>query len=144
LQKATAGREVLEVREHFFVHGNVPHMAVVLLLGDTGEVRRRRPSGPDPAEDLPDNRKALYRDLRTWRNERAKADGVPSYVIARNVQVAEICRRLPRTLAELKEIDGIGEATCEKYGRDILARVPEALPAVEAEQSEPENKDDTR
>jgi hypothetical protein len=29
---------VLEAREHFFVHGNVPHMAVVLLLGDTGEV----------------------------------------------------------------------------------------------------------
>tara|TARA_B100002003_G_scaffold183301_1_gene171490 strand:+ start:181 stop:429 length:249 start_codon:yes stop_codon:yes gene_type:complete len=38
LHKATAGREVLEAREHFFVHGNVPHMAVVLLLGDTGEV----------------------------------------------------------------------------------------------------------
>jgi hypothetical protein len=33
LQKASAGREVLDAREHFFVHGNVPHMAVVLLLG---------------------------------------------------------------------------------------------------------------
>jgi superfamily II DNA helicase RecQ len=53
---------------------------------------------------------------------------VPSYVIARNVQLAEICRRLPRSLAELKEVEGIGEATCEKYGRDLLARIPPAAP----------------
>jgi superfamily II DNA helicase RecQ len=144
LHKATAGREVLEAREHFFVHGNVPHMAVVLLLGDTGEVRRRRPPGPDPAEDLSDDRKSLYRDLRSWRNERAKTDGVPSYVIARNVQVAEICKRLPRTMAELKEIEGIGEATCEKYGRDILARIPEDMPRMSANPSEAEKRGDAQ
>ncbi len=140
--KAVAGREVLEAREHFFVHGNVPHMAVVLLLGDAaGGGARQRPPGPDPGEELPDDRKGLYRALRTWRNERARADGVPSYVIARNVQIAEICKRLPRTLAELKEIEGIGEATCEKYGRDILTRVPQDVPAAEPEPSKPENKD---
>jgi len=144
LQKATAGREVLDAREHFFVHGNVPHMAVVLLLGDAGAGNRRRPSGPDPADALPDDRKALYRDLRTWRNERAKTDGVPSYVIARNVQVAEICKRLPRTLAELKEIEGIGEATSEKYGRDILARIPEDTPSMPAKPSEPEKRGDAQ
>jgi len=33
LTKATTGREVLEVREHFFVHGNVPHLALIVLLG---------------------------------------------------------------------------------------------------------------
>ena len=125
--RATAGREVLDVREHFFVYGNVPHLALVLLLGDAREMSRRR-EGPDPGDELPDDRKALYRDLRTWRNERARADGVPSYVIARNVQLAEICRRLPRSLAELKEVEGIGEATCEKYGRDLLARIPPAAP----------------
>jgi len=31
LTQATAGREVLEVREHFFVYGNVPHLTLVLL-----------------------------------------------------------------------------------------------------------------
>jgi superfamily II DNA helicase RecQ len=101
LTRATAGREVLEVREHFFMHGNVPHLALVLLLGDAREMTRRR-EGPDPGDALPEDRKALYRALRKWRNERARADGVPSYIIARNVQLAEICRRLPRTLAELK------------------------------------------
>lgn len=141
LLKACSGREVLEAREHFFIHGNVPHMAVVLLLGDAAVSRGRRPPGPDPGEELPADRKGLYRALRIWRNERAKSDGVPSYVIARNVQVAEICKRLPRSLAELKEIDGIGEATCEKYGRDILARIPENMPSVEIKPSNPEEKD---
>lgn len=131
LTRATAGREVLEVREHFFTHGSVPHLALVLLLGDARETPRRR-EGPDPGDELPEERKALYRALRKWRNERARADGVPSYVIARNAQLAEICRRLPRTLAELKEVEGIGEATCEKYGRDILARIPPAVPEADA------------
>jgi len=31
LTQATAAREVLEVREHFFVYGNVPHLTLVLL-----------------------------------------------------------------------------------------------------------------
>ena len=125
LARATAGREVLEVREHFFVYGNVPHLALVLLLSDAREQTRRR-EGPDPGDELPEDRRALYRSLRKWRNERARTDGVPSYIIARNAQLAEICRRLPQTLAELREVEGIGEATCEKYGRDILALIPPA------------------
>ncbi len=28
LRQATAGREVLEARDHFFTHGNVPHLAL--------------------------------------------------------------------------------------------------------------------
>lgn len=131
LTRATAGREVLEVREHFFMHGNVPHLALVLLLGEAREVTRRR-EGPDPGDELPEDRKALYRALRKWRNERARSDGVPSYIIARNAQLAEICRRLPRTLAELKEVEGIGEATCEKYGQEILAHIPPAAPEANA------------
>ncbi len=57
------------------------------------------------------------------------------------MQIVEICKRLPRTLAELKEIEGIGEATCEKYGRDILTRIPQDLPAAEPGASKPEKKD---
>ena len=127
LRQATAGREVLEVREHFFTHGNVPHLALVLLLGDAPAGATRTREGqrlPDAGEDLPEGLQGLYRDLKKWRNERARSDGVPAYAIARNAQLAEICRRQPRSLAALKEIEGFGEATCLKYGQEILARVP--------------------
>jgi ATP-dependent DNA helicase RecQ len=125
LRQATAGREVLEAREHFFTHGNVPHLAVVLLLGDGPSEARypRDPSAPDPESSLPEERRGLYRDLRRWRNERAKADGKPAYAVARNAQLAEIVIRAPKTLAELKEVAGIGEAFCRDYGAAVLDRV---------------------
>jgi superfamily II DNA helicase RecQ len=123
LRQAIAGREVLEAREHFFLHGNVPHLALVLMLGDglTNEgFRPRDPNAPNPEELVPEDRRPLYRDLKRWRNDRAKADGKPAYAIARNVQLAEIVNRAPKSLAELKEIAGIGEAFCRDYGEAVL------------------------
>jgi hypothetical protein len=64
LRKAISGREVLEAREHFFTHGNVPHLSLTLLLGDApagGDGFRRR-AGPDPEEGLEEARRPLYRD----------------------------------------------------------------------------------
>ena len=144
LRKAISGREVLEAREHFFMHGNMPHMALTLLLGDApaggGEAGGfRKPSqGPDPEATLEESRRPFYRDLKRWRNEQSKAEGKPAYAIARNAQLAEIARRLPRSLAELKEIDGIGEAFCRDYGAKVLGVIPDQLgpapsPAASAE-----------
>lgn len=132
LREATAGREVLEVREHFFVHGGVPHLSLVLLTGDGPGASQKPSTGrseEDPGAQLPEALRPLYRALREWRNEEAKKAGIPSYVIFRNIQLAEICRRLPRSRAALREIDGIGEATCAKYGAAILALIPEDLQA---------------
>ena len=132
LRAAAAGREVLEVREHFFVHGTVPHLALVLLLGDgAGAPGRAAPRPEDnPELELAEALRPLYRSLRQWRNDEAKKAGIPSYAIMRNAQLAEICRRLPRTAAGLREIEGIGEATCAKYGAAILALLPANLAAA--------------
>ena len=68
VRDAAGGREILEVRDHFFIHGNVPHLALVLLLADgtagTGKGAFGRPPGPDPSKALPDHLQKLYRDLR--------------------------------------------------------------------------------
>ena len=129
LRRAISGREVLEAREHFFMHGNVPHLALTLLLGDAPACgdgfRRRTGTGPDPEEGLEEARRPLYRDLKRWRNDRARADGKPAYAVARNAQLAEIARRVPRSLAGLKEIDGVGEAFCRDYGAEVLGLMPD-------------------
>ncbi len=81
LRAATFGKTVLDVREHFFLHGNVPHLALVLQLGDApayadaGGFRPRGPDAPDPAEGLTDAQRGVYRALRAWRNETARAEG---------------------------------------------------------------------
>ena len=146
LSAAEGGGALLEVREHFFVHEGVPHLACVLLLDEAraGASAAGRPRPYSPDEDVealvPEPQRDLYRVLRRWRNEAAKKEGIPSYVIMRNRQLAEICRRLPHSLAELKEIDGIGEATCAKYGRDVLALIPDgAAPAAAPEAAKEES-----
>ncbi len=126
LKAATFGREVLSVTEHFFVHGNVPHLTLVLSLGDSphyenaGSYRPRDPNAPNPEDGLTDAQKTCYRALKTWRNETAKAEGRPAYAIARNTQLAELAKAAPKSMAALKEIDGFGEGFCDKYGQRVL------------------------
>lgn len=119
---------LLDIREYFFQHGGVPCMTFVMLFdaisADTDTPRNRR-SAPDPGEGLPEELRPLYSIIRQWRNARAKQDGIPAYAVFRNAQLAEICLRRPGTVAELKEIEGVGEATCRKYAQDVLALLAE-------------------
>ncbi len=119
VDQACASGGLTEVRDHFFIHRGVPHLALVMFIDDAGTAAARIGKAPedDPGRELPEALQSLYRTLRNWRNERAKADGVPAYVVLRNAQLAEICRKLPRSLAALRQIEGFGEGTCEKYGK---------------------------
>ena len=129
LRRATAGRDVHAVREYFFVHGGVPHLALVLTLaGDAGVARpAQKRAGPDPMMGLPPERRKLYLELKRWRNGQAEMDGVPPFVVMRNELLAEVSRRAPHSLAALKEIAGVGEKTVSKYGTGLLSCVPEGL-----------------
>ena len=122
LHAATFGRDVLSVDQHFFVHGGMPHLTLVLTLGDYVEqtFRGRDPQAPDPETELPEGIRAVYRDLKRWRNETAKAEGRPAYAIARNRQLAEIVLKVPQSLSALKEIEGLGSGFTEKYGQTVL------------------------
>lgn len=135
VRQAISGRDVLAVREQFFVHGGVPHLLLTLELAGVDEPRRadRAFNGPDVLATVPQDRRKLYIDLKRWRNERAKRDGVPPFVVMRNELLADICRVAPHALAALREIPGIGEKTVEKYGAEIIAMIPENLCAATAD-----------
>ena len=134
LKRAISGGQVLQANEYFYEYGGLPRLTLVLRLADEGvkSIGSKR-QGPDPYDGLPKDRKGLYVELRRWRNERAEADGVPPFVILRNDLIAEVCRRVPRTLAALKEIPGIGEKTCSKYGNGIIQLIPEDMQPVTSE-----------
>jgi len=131
LQKVTFGKTVLNVSEHFFLHGNVPHLTLVLQLGDAPHYdnadgfRPRNQNVPNPEEDLSDRQVAAYRSLKAWRNETSKTEGRPAYAIARNVQLAALVKSAPKTLAEIKEVEGLGSAFCEHYGERVLSLLGE-------------------
>jgi DNA helicase-2/ATP-dependent DNA helicase PcrA len=87
------------------------------FLAELGvEIVRQRP--PQKAvEDLPPS----FAVLRDWRLKRAKADGVPAYVVFHDSTLAEIAERSPRTRGELAAVSGVGPAKLERYADDVLA-----------------------
>ena len=65
----------------------------------------------------------LRERLREWRLERARADGVPAYVVFTDATLDELCRRLPSGRASLLAVAGIGPAKADRYGDAIIALV---------------------
>jgi DNA helicase-2/ATP-dependent DNA helicase PcrA len=65
----------------------------------------------------------LLAKLIEWRRERARADGVPAYVVADNKTLAAIAARRPMDEAGLLAVRGIGPQKVASYGAKILAIV---------------------
>lgn len=66
-------------------------------------------------EDTP-----LYKDLKQYRYDTSKAEGIKPYYIYNNAQMEELISVMPKTLDEIKKISGFGDAKCQKYGKAIL------------------------
>jgi ATP-dependent DNA helicase RecQ len=58
--------------------------------------------------------------LIAWRRERARADGVPAYIVADNKTLAAIAAHRPISEGDLLGIPGIGRRKAETYGPDLL------------------------
>jgi DNA helicase-2/ATP-dependent DNA helicase PcrA len=76
------------------------------------------------AEDQP----PAFAALREWRLKRAKADGVPAYVVFHDTTLAEIAEQSPQTRGELAAVSGVGPAKLERYADDVLAALAAASP----------------
>ena len=58
--------------------------------------------------------------LKKWRFERAKADGVPPYVVMHDTTLQAIAESMPASLVALAAIPGIGPTKLDRYGADTL------------------------
>ena len=61
--------------------------------------------------------------LKAWRKTRARADGVPAYVIFHDKTLEEIAELQPKDWADLASISGVGPTKLERYGDEVLAVV---------------------
>lgn len=126
-RKALKNVDVVDVREHLI--GDGARSTLLLLLVKRSSKRQRSTNErwvggrEDPEDSVSAGDIPLFRNLRTWRNQKAETEQVPNYVIFLNKQLAEIASLHPRTLADLKKIDGVGIKKCERYGEEILAIV---------------------
>ena len=69
---------------------------------------------------LPPEVFARFSELRKRRKEIAEADGVKPFVVMTDAQLAKAAEFEKPTVADLKKIDGFGDAKAEKYGARLL------------------------
>jgi DNA helicase-2/ATP-dependent DNA helicase PcrA len=84
-----------------------------------GELGVQRPAFKAPLDGEPDD--PVFTELKKWRLERSRADGVPAYVVFHNAALAEIAARKPSSLGDLASVPGVGPAKLERYGAEVLS-----------------------
>ena len=67
----------------------------------------------------------VYRALKAWRLEQARADKVPAFVVFTDRTLEELVRERPRSVTGLLSIGGIGPTKAERYGDQILSVIGE-------------------
>ena len=88
------------------------------------EPESRRVTVPEP---LPDLHPELTRMLKEWRREKARELNVSAYIVINNRVLQSIANALPAGAEELLAIHGVGPATLERYGAEILSLVESYL-----------------
>lgn len=79
-----------------------------------------KPVLPPAPEPLTPDQQALDTRLRAWRATEAERLGLPQFFVLGTSTLRNIAVERPRTLTELKMIDGISLEKAEKFGTGIL------------------------
>ena len=127
-----AEHDAIDATEHWFVHDGVPTLTMVVRYREATsrgasssphrrEVAEGRRGESEATIELEPEHRAIFEALRKWRNDRAKRDGRPPYVLFTNGQLANISRARPETKAALEGVHGVGEARIRDYADDLLA-----------------------
>jgi superfamily II DNA helicase RecQ len=69
---------------------------------------------------------ALFARLRDWRKATAEKEGIPVYAVLTNEQLAAVATNRPASTAQLRGVEGIGEAKTGKYAARVLEVVSTA------------------
>jgi ATP-dependent DNA helicase RecQ len=77
----------------------------------------QRTDEPEPVADFDPE---LREYLRQWRSTIAKHENVAAFVVMHDTSLADICRKRPASLAEIRGVSGFGERKTERYGQQIL------------------------
>jgi ATP-dependent DNA helicase RecQ len=96
----------------------VPKPSRAQSRGASGQTRTGD-VGPSPEALSPED-EAVFEKLRAWRGATAKEQSVPAYVVFHDATLRQIAVTKPASLAELSDINGVGESKLAKYGQQIL------------------------
>lgn len=143
LNRFLSSHRVVSVRTQWVTNGDVPYEVFTVEYSGSAALVAAANGGPPSSAVASDNARTDYRKLLTpeqfvryckMRDERKKIadeEAVKAFVVFTNEQLAEIAKMENATLADLKKIDGIGEARVGKYGARILYCIRQQSSATE-------------
>lgn len=120
-----AQHRVLAIEKHFVNLGAGSYWSICVstIEGNSQHLLKAGQSkrtSIDYKEILSESEFLVYAQLRDLRKAVAKQDGIPVYAVFTNEQLAEMITRRVTSQTEMAQIDGIGKARLEKYGRTFL------------------------
>ena len=85
-------------------------------------LKRDKAAGQKPKEEWlrTEREERLWQALRKWRQERARTEEIPAYMVCGDKTLRDIVEKMPRGLDGLRNIYGLGEAKMDKFGDEIL------------------------
>jgi len=115
-----------QVREYFFRQDGRPRLTLILTYAaeETKEKSRFEADREEVKKLLNEKGYALFLTLKEWRNQTARAKGIPPYIIFDNRQLAHIAQQRPTTKTALMRIEGIGRKEAEEYWPALEKQLP--------------------
>ena len=126
LNRFLRSHRAVSVQKELVVNGDTPCWCICveyLLNSQLPEGKGGGRSRVDYKEILSADDFAVFVRLRETRKELAGREAIPVYAVSTNEQLAEMAKSRATTLADLKKIDGFGDAKAEKYGETFLATI---------------------
>lgn len=75
---------------------------------------------------LDSDERDFFAQLKAWRLERARSQGVPAFVVFSDRTLEAVVSAHPTSPEALLEVPGIGPAKLEAYGDDLLDLLADA------------------
>lgn len=89
--------------------------------GQSSSTRKRQPrTAGIQLAPLTKTDKAIYQNLKQWRLDYARANGMPTYMICPDKTLEHLAQSKPATIEALDTIYGLGEAKIKRFGAELL------------------------
>jgi ATP-dependent DNA helicase RecQ len=133
-----AGRRVMLEKDPLPEAVRVPFPLARRLCAATSGIEAKDVQTSSPGSDAPQDPPEaalpsplvaeLTQRLKRWRHKTAAAMGIPAYRVLGNATIDRIAEAVPTTSSALEAISGIGPATVEQFGHDLLELVRQSIP----------------
>ena len=126
----------MEYRANFFLENSVPNKkdytekyrqaisgnaAIQEEAEIVSEQRNEEQNASVPVETAENiENTPIYQALKKYRLNKSREERIKPYFLYNNSQLEEIIRISPKTIEELKKVNGFGDVKCAKYGQDII------------------------